>query len=497
MDNRIDQDYVKSLKALYRSLFKKEIDNIDPAVICEMEEEIERIREENLNLNIAIDFSVDNIHLTDGEGNILRVNNAFEERVGSRRQDIEGKNVKDMETEGAYKPSVVRMVMQEKRKLTMMQQGPSGKTITTSTPVFDQDGKLFRVVSNARLVEELALLGSYFSERVHDIEPDNCTEMKVTFESEVMKSLMKQMDYLTNVDSGILFTGASGTGKSWLARYLHEQSNRSVGRFMQINCAAIPENLMESELFGYEIGAFSGASRAGKPGLIELANKGTLFLDEIGDMPLALQSKLLQVIQIKQITRVGGEKPINLDTRIISATNRDLEEMIVDKTFRQDLYYRLNVIPIHIPALKERKEDIPPLIEWLTKKHNQRYQKNVILTQDVKSCLRLYEWPGNIREMENFIERLIVTNESGLATAEDLPNNILRNAKNVVEPIVIHKIIPLNEAIEEVERQLIINAYTTLKSSYKVAESLGISQSAAFRKIKKYMENETGSSEIN
>ena len=480
-----EREYENFIKALYTSLFNKDAESITLDVLKEIKEKMEKIKAENLNLNIAMDFSVDNIHLTDGEGNILRVNNAFEERVGSKRQDIEGRNVRDLEAEGAYKPSVVRMVIREKRRLTMMQEGPTGKTITTSTPVFDENDKIFRIVSNARLVDELTLLSSYFGEIGTSVIED-CRDIKVIFESKIMKSLMKQLDFIANVDSSILFRGGSGTGKSILARYVHEKSTRKSGRFMQINCAAIPENLMESELFGYETGAFSGASKTGKPGLIELAHKGTLFLDEIGDMPLPLQVKLLQVLQNKQVTRVGGENPIDLDIRIISATNQDLEEMIKEKTFREDLYYRLNVIPIDIPSLKERKEDIKPLVDWFLKKYNERYQKNVMLSKEVISYLLEYNWPGNIREMENLIERLIVTNEIGLITKEDLPIELVCG-KIKTESVVIRKIIPLKDAVEEVERQLIINAYDELKSSYKVAKLLGISQSAAFRRIRKYL----------
>lgn len=491
MSGLSDTEYEIHIKSLYESLFNKDAANINIEVLEEIKSEIQKIKEENLNLNIAIDFSVDNIHLTDGEGNILRVNSAFEERVGCKRQDIEGRNVRELESEGAYKPSVVRMVIQEKRRLTLMQEGPTGKTITTSTPVFDENNNLFRIVSNARLVDELTLLSDYFRDSAKSIIEET-KDIKLVSESQVMKSLIKQLELIANVDSGVLFRGESGTGKSLLAKYIHEKSARRSGRFMQINCAAIPESLIESELFGYETGAFSGASKTGKPGLIELADKGTLFLDEVGDMPLPLQVKLLQVLQNKQVTRVGGEQPIDLDVRIISATNQDLEKMIEEKTFRQDLYYRLNVIPIEIPPLKGRKEDIKPLLEWLVKKYNEKYQKHIILSDEVISYLMQYDWPGNIREMENLIERLIVINEIGIITIDDLPV-ILASSKNKLESVVIRKIIPLKDAVEEVERQLIINAYQELKSSYKVAKMLGISQSAAMRRIRKYLGDENES----
>ena len=209
-----------------------------------------------------------------------------------------------------------------------------------------------------------------------------------------------------------------------LAKYIHENSPRSKKKFVELNCAAIPESLIESELFGYETGAFTGAQKGGKPGLFEVADGGTLFLDEIGDMPLQLQPKLLHALQNKTITRVGGTRQIPVNVRIITATNKNLENLVKEGLFRNDLYYRINIVPISIPPLRERKSDITPLINSFVDRFNKHYNQSAAIDDGAMKLLNLYKWPGNIRELENMIERLLVTNKSGIITEWDLPNNI-------------------------------------------------------------------------
>ncbi|NMA13840.1 MAG: sigma 54-interacting transcriptional regulator, partial [Clostridia bacterium] len=245
-----------------------------------------------------------------------------------------------------------------------------------------------------------------------------------------------------------------------------------------------PEPLLESELFGYESGAFTGAKKSGKTGLIEVANKGTLFLDEIAEMPANLQVKLLQVLQTKCVTRVGGTEPIDVDVRIISATNKDLGKLVKTGKFRLDLYYRLNVIPVHVPPLRERKDDIMPLAENFLERLNKRYQKNVQLMPDVIQVMLNYSWPGNIRELENLIERIVVVSTKNKITIEDLPYFY---SLYVDKPVVVNKVIPLNQAINDLEQQMVSLAYKKCKNSYKLGKILGISQSSAHRKIKKYI----------
>lgn len=460
--------------------------------------QINKLKEENYELNAVIEESADSIHIADGNGDTLRVNRVFEQATGFTRDQIIGQNVSELEAEKIYYPSVVKLAIKEKRKLTMLQWSGTGvNVIVTSTPIFDEDGNIARVVTNGRLVKELVLLNEYFNNLQDGTGiKTKAEDAELIYKNKAMQDLMKLIQHIAIIESGIIITGESGTGKSRIAKYIHQQGPRCKQRFVEINCAAIPESLMESELFGYEMGAFTGAKKTGKQGLIESADKGTLFLDEIGDMPLSMQSKLLQVIQNRQITRVGGEKPRNIDVQIISATNKNLEDMIKEGKFRLDLYYRLNVVQIHIPALRERPEDIPLLIEYFINKYNQKYEKNIIFANEVIKVMEGYEWPGNIRQLENMVEKLVVINQKGIVMLDDLSQTELLEYTQKAQPVFINKIMPLKEALEETEKQLILSAYQSLKSSYKVGAALNISQSAAHRKIQKYCLEKSDNSQI-
>ena len=285
------------------------------------------------------------------------------------------------------------------------------------------------------------------------------------------------------VNSTVLIYGETGTGKSLAAHQIHLLSNRSEKPFVKINCGAIAYNLIESELFGYEPGTFTGARKEGKRGLIESANEGTFFLDEISELPLDQQVKLLQVLQDKKITRVGGTKPIELDVRFIAATNKDLEKMVIDKQFREDLFYRLNVVPIKIPPLRDRSEDIPLLIKHFLKKYP---SKN--FTSNALQCLCDYEWPGNVRELEYIVERLVVTTKKPLIGINDLPEKIVqfKTQHKIGTSITIQEILPLQAAIEETEKKLIEMALEKYKTASKVAEILKVNQSTISRKMQTY-----------
>lgn len=288
------------------------------------------------------------------------------------------------------------------------------------------------------------------------------------------------------VSTTILIMGESGVGKEVVARFIHNASLRRNGPFVTINCGAIPENLLESELFGYEEGAFTGAKREGKPGMIEIASSGTLFLDEISDLPLDLQVKLLQVIQERRLIRVGGIKPIEVDIRIIAATNRDLPKMVQEGQFRADLFYRLNVVPIVIPPLRDRRDDIIPLIYHFLAKHNNAHGYDKTISRETRELLTRYSWPGNVRELENLIERLVVTVEGEEITVEDLPLHIKDEHLTHDSKVIVEGVIPLREAVEEVERQLIRHAQKEHETTYEMAEALGVNQSTIVRKLKKY-----------
>lgn len=445
---------------------------------------VRRMKEERDSYYLAMDNCLDSFHVTDADGTIIFVNKTFERRSKTGKEKIVGKNVIDMEKDGFYRPSAVRIALREDRPITMVQKGPGGDAIVTATPIHDKNGKLILCVSNARFVDELSLLDKYHKSKNRS---SDYHDKKLVSKSGKMAELYAEARQVAKVDSGILITGETGTGKSMLAKYIHDNSERNQGRFVELNCAAIPENLIESELFGYESGAFTGAKKGGKPGLFELADKGTLFLDEIGDMPFALQAKLLSAIQNKTITRIGGTTRKIVDVRIITATNKNLEKRIEQGSFRSDLYYRINIVPLHMPALRQRKEDINDLVKSFLRFFSERYGRKVEIADSALEILNEYRWPGNIRELENLIERLVVTNTSGVIEEENLPDNIRIMTDGMQEDVKVNRILPLQEVLEKAEAQLVRMAFEQYPSSYKVARALGISQSGASRKYQKYV----------
>ena len=305
-------------------------------------------------------------------------------------------------------------------------------------------------------------------------------------ESNIIKTIKNESFIASKSSSTVLITGESGTGKELFARAIHNHSDRVDNPFIAVNCAAIPDNLLESELFGYEEGAFTGAKKGGKLGKFELAHKGTIFLDEIGDMSLHLQAKLLRVLQERELDKIGGKSNISIDVRIISATNKDLEDMVSQGIFREDLYYRLNVIPIHLPSLKERREDIPLLIDYTIKEYSNKLGKNVDrVDKDVLKVMMGYRWPGNIRELQNIIEYSINMSSSSVITLDAIPQKIKCTSINEVRED--NREI---RTLEELEKQEIIKALDKFKDFKKdkelVAKALGISRATLYRKLEKY-----------
>jgi len=301
---------------------------------------------------------------------------------------------------------------------------------------------------------------------------------------DAMKTIIETIYRISQFDSTVLITGESGTGKSMLAKFIHEHSKRCKEPFITINCATIPENLIESELFGYVSGAFTGANQKGKPGMVELANKGTLFLDEIGLLPYTLQSKFLQLIQEKTYTPIGALKSKTIDIRIISATNLDLKAQIAEKKFREDLYYRLRVIEFHMPSLKERPDALEPLIDYFIKQFNKKYNIQKTISQQAKEIIKQHHWIGNIRELQYILERLIVTSPDNQITTNDLPP--LSNMLSTLPRERLQKEVSFDAEVEQFEKNLLQKAFNEYKSSYKIANTLGMTQTRASRLIRKY-----------
>ncbi len=309
--------------------------------------------------------------------------------------------------------------------------------------------------------------------------------------SSAIKKILALIDKVAKANSTVLITGESGTGKELVARLIHEKSPRNNKPFIPVNCAAIPSELLESELFGHEKGAFTGAAYS-RPGRFELANEGTIFLDEIGDMPLHLQVKILRVIQEKTFERIGGIKPIKVNVRILAATNKNLEQEVKEGRFREDLYWRLNVVPILIPPLRERKDDIPILCDFFINKYASSFGYKIELSAQVIEKFLNYHWPGNVRELENLIERLYVLNEGGKFSVEDLPEKIKYSENKFDRDLIPEELNPfssgidLNEMIKEYEKKLILHALNLndwIKS--RAAKYLNINRTTLIEKMKR------------
>ena len=357
------------------------------------------------------------------------------------------------------------------------------------------DGGIIRVISNIKdfdkmknELREAQKLAEKYQNELEFLRWEQAKTEKIIAESPEMRKVINLAIRVAKVDSTVLIQGQSGVGKGVLSKLIHNNSGRKDGPFIKIDCGSIPENLLESELFGYQRGSFTGAEKKGKIGLIELANSGTLFLDEIGELPLNLQMKLLRVLQDKEIFQVGGNKAIPVDIRIIAATNRNLEEMVRQKTFRKDMYYRLNVVPIKIPSLQERKEDIKPFIEYCLNKFNRKYQLNVQLEPMALRCLLNYSWPGNVRELENVIEYLLVTANSCTITKENLPEDILKKYSIPNYEALTIDIVNTSykEAVGQVEKKLLMETMKKSKSTEEMAQMLKIDRSTIIRKLQKH-----------
>ena len=293
--------------------------------------------------------------------------------------------------------------------------------LVTCKPVFDNDGNITLMIGCIRDMTEINSLReenakdktliTRYEDEIAQLKKQLLSSDNLVLEDPNSLELLRSAQKIANVDSSVMLTGETGVGKEVIAKYIHNNSPRSGGPFIKLNCSTIAENLFESELFGYERGAFTGAKQEGKQGLFEAANNGTIFLDEIGELPLNMQAKLLRVLQEREITRVGGTKPFKINVRVISATNRDLRQMVNEKLFRIDLYYRLNVVPIYVPPLRERPGDILPMVEHFRMEINQKYGYQKTFSPKALRTIQQYSWPGNVRELRNMVERAMIISE--------------------------------------------------------------------------------------
>lgn len=464
--------------------------------LFKMKSQIKELEKTNRELSTIIENSYDGIYITDHEGVTLKTNTAIERITGIPKEYYIGKKVDALIKRGILKISVTDKVLKQRRTVSVVQENFSGNEILiTGNPVFDEHGEIEKVVTNIRDLSDLNELqaelkktneaNEKFKREIDRLKQRNNSVEGVVINNERMKIIYDMVDRIANVDATLLILGETGVGKDVFANYLYKRSSRSrEGQFIKVNCGAIPPDLLESELFGYESGAFTGASRKGKPGMFELADNGILFLDEVGELPLTLQVKLLGVLQDKEFQRIGGITPKKVNVRVIAATNRNLKEMVSQGSFREDLYYRLNVIPVIIPPLKERREDILPLIQMFLNKFNESYQLNKEFEPKLNDFFYTYDWPGNIRELSNLIERLVIITENKLIRMKDLPHEYKGATK--LEPLTLPKLVSLREAVEMTEEQVLLLALEKYNNTYEIAEALDTSQPTIVRKLKKY-----------
>jgi PAS domain S-box-containing protein len=438
-----------------------------------------------------LNHSFDELFVINGHGVVVYVNEASVQNYGLKPEEIIGKTIYELQKDGYYYPLIAPVVLQGKKTATFEQETIVGKKlVVTCTPVLNHQGDVEFIVMNSRDITELEKLKCNLEEKKKEIEryKQEVEELRkkvnrfdrFIVRSKNMRDCIELAQRIAKTDTTIMILGETGTGKSALAKYVHDESHRKGGPFQTINCAAIPEQLLESELFGYHSGAFTGANVKGKPGLLEMADGGTLFLDEIAEIPLKLQAKILEVIQENKFIPVGGTKYKKVNIRIIAATNRNLEQMVKDGAFREDLYYRLNVIELVLPPLRERTEDIVPLAQYFLNKFNKQYNVSHVYAQDTLDILTCHPWPGNIRELEHLIERLVLTVQDIKILPKHLPKKFQQ--PDINNMVSLPNIAPL----DVIEKELIIKAYKQLGSSYKVAKVLNISQSKANRKIRQY-----------
>ncbi|MBT2672563.1 sigma 54-interacting transcriptional regulator [Streptomyces sp. ISL-14] len=448
----------------------------------------------NRALDAIIENSYDGIYITDQDGVTLYTNSAIERITGIPKEYYIGKSVDQLIKRGILNASVTHKVVKLRRTVSVVQDNFAGKeTLITGSPVFNAEGEIEQVVTNIRdlsdlneLMHELTKVNELNNQYKQEIEKLRKITSKdgVVFVSDKMKMIYEIAERISDIDATVLILGETGVGKDVLARNIYNRSIRSKkGDFIKINCGAIPADLLESELFGYEGGAFTGANQKGKPGMFELAESGILFLDEVGELPLQLQVKLLRALQEREIQRIGGTKPKRIDVRIIAATNRNLSEMVKSGDFREDLFYRLNVIPITIPPLRERREDILALTDLFLTKANEQYKFSKEIDSRLKEYFYQHDWPGNVRELINIVERLVVLTDNQILSINDLPEEYQPENRNQPN---LNATLTLKEAVERAEKEILTKAAQTYQTTYEIAEALDSSQATIVRKLKKY-----------
>jgi PAS domain S-box-containing protein len=453
----------------------------------------------NIELETIFQTSSDGIVVYDGDGRVRTMNEVAEFYDGVKAEDVIGMHYSEMIKTGILDRSVVPEVMKAKKKVSaLVKVRRTNKTLlVTGAPAFDEAGNISLIVVSfhdmtqlnniLEQLEQSRMVADKYEEELAELSLSELDKHKIVMASEPTRQVFQMAIKLAKMEvSNILILGESGTGKGLLAKFIHKSSKRVKKSFIQINCAAVPENLLEAELFGYEKGAFTGANDRGKAGLFELAHEGTLFLDEIGDMPLSIQAKLLKYLDDHEVMRLGSVKPKTIDCIIIAATNRRLGDLVKEKKFREDLFYRLNTFPIELPPLRERPEDVFELTRYFLKKYNMQYGVKRKITSDGIEKMQSYPFRGNVRELKNIIKKAVVLSER--QKIDPIVIKSLQMTEERVEKIVPEKKRKrkLTDEILTLEKQMIKDAMKHCRNLREMAHELGISEPTAFRKMKKH-----------
>ncbi len=436
------------------------------------------------------------VYVTDSKGETLLVNEVSSQSGGLEKNQLIGKNIKELQEKGYIYNSVTQKVLKSKKEEHIIQSCGSGQRLyIIGIPLF-KDGNIEMVICTERNIEEAETLKEDIKsleekENLYKREIEYLKNQQMPKSEDIVanhwtsKQALEQMMRIAPLDTTVLLTGESGVGKEVYANLIYMNSTRVNKPFMKINIAAIPENLIESELFGYEKGAFTDANKTGKPGIFELANGGTLFLDEIGDAPLNVQTKLLRVLQEKEMFRIGGNKPIEIDVRVLAATNKNLKSAIAEGQFREDLYYRLAVMPIEIMPLRARTEDIPDLTLTFVDKFNKKYNLSKNISNEGIELLKEYNWPGNIRELENIIERLMISFDGKIITPFQIKKVLGLDIIDSDEDFISNQI-SMQDILERKEKQILQHALEKRMKISDMARSLGINRTTLYRRLEKY-----------
>lgn len=463
-----------------------------------LQKEIEWLFKRVVQLETFFEYSYDGLWICDNQGNVIEINRAAELLNDYKSEDIVGRNVADLVKSGYYDRSVVLKVLEMKQVVTEIIQSRNGKRIlVTGNPIFDHAGKIKYVVENLRDItlleqlheklEEANAFKERFQTEFQSFQTMRDLRKKIVFNSPAMEATMGLAAKFGPTGATVLITGESGVGKGLIAESIHLFSERRSGPFFTINCVTLPSNLIESELFGYDAGAFTGAQSKGKPGLLEMAEGGTLFLDEIGELQDFLQVKLLDFMETKSLTRIGDTEKKNIDVRVVCATNHDLIKEVSKGKFRRDLFYRLSAMPIHICPLRERRDDIPLLISHFLNIYNKRYFKDVHLNSDAINYLLRLDYPGNVRELKHLLERLVVLmDDHAIVDVHDIDTLTIGEPIQSSYYFKIPKDTPLMVAREIVERQIIEATLDSSRNQKDAARLLKVDQSTISRKMKKH-----------